>query len=198
MTPPLEGPNLRLEPLTLDHIPALEPIAYDHNNWRYMSTWITNRAELTAWIEAGLRAEATGTACRWITLLKATGQPIGTTSFLDLSHHNRTVEIGTTWLASPYQGIGLNPESKLLQLDYAFDTLNLNRVAFKTHHENLQSQAALRKLGATYEGTFRNHTILPDGSPRHSVWFSIIREDWPTVRARLVMRLSSPPPSSAH
>ncbi len=67
----------------------------------------------------------------------------------------------------------VNPEAKLLQLRYAFEDLGLNRVAFKTHHENLQSQAAIRKLGAVYEGTFRNHYVMPDGTLRHSVWFSI-------------------------
>ena len=68
-------------------------------------------------------------------------------------------------------------------------TLGLNRVAFKTHHENLQSQAAMQKLGAVYEGTFRNHYVMPDGSLRHSVWFSITREEWPQVRSRLEERL---------
>jgi N-acetyltransferase len=63
-------------------------------------------------------------------------------------------------------------------------------VGFKTHHENLQSQAAVRKLGAVYEGTFRNHYVMPDGSQRHSQWFSITREEWPTVRSRLEMRLA--------
>ena len=85
----------------------------------------------------------------------------------------------------------MNPEAKLLQLTYAFETLHLRRVALKTHHENLQSQAAMRKLGAQYEGTFRNHLIMPDGSARHSVWFSITQEDWPQVKSSLEQRLSS-------
>ena len=68
-------------------------------------------------------------------------------------------------------------------------SLKLNRVALKTHHENLQSQAAMRKMGAIEEGTFRNHYVMPDGSLRHSVWFSIIREEWPQVRSRLEARV---------
>jgi RimJ/RimL family protein N-acetyltransferase len=63
-------------------------------------------------------------------------------------------------------------------------------VSLKTHHENLQSQAAMRKLGAQYEGTFRNHYVMPDGSPRHSVWFSITQEDWPQVKSQLEQRLT--------
>ena len=106
---------------------------------------------------------------------------------LDLRH--RTVEIGHTWLSPSVQQAGDNPEAKLLQLTHAFETLNLNRVAFKTHHENLQSQAAIKKLGAQYEGTFRNHNITPDGTIRHSMWFSITKEEWPQVKSRLEERL---------
>ena len=80
---------------------------------------------------------------------------------------------------------GLNAEAKLLQLTYAFEELKLRRVALKTHHENVQSQKAMRKIGAVEEGRFRNHFIMPDGSQRHSVWFSIIREDWPQTKSRL-------------
>ena len=189
MTPTLEGTNLRLEPLTLAHLPAFEEIAYDSRNWRHMSTWIATRDHLEQWFQTALRNQAAGTHMPWITILKSTGKPIGTTSFIDLNLQHRTVEIGTTFIAPTHHGTGLNPEVKLLQLDYAFDTLKLNRVAFKTHHENLQSQAALRKLGATFEGTFRNHYLMPDGSLRHSVWFSIIREEWPQVRSQLVQRV---------
>jgi len=190
MTPTLEGPRLRLEPLTLAHLPALEEIAFDDRNWRFMRIWIKTRDDLRRWVETALQGEADGTLVPWATILKQENRVIGSTRLHDLDTANGTVEIGTTWLAPAYHGTGLNPEAKLLQLDYAFDTLKLHRVAFKTHHENLQSQAALRKLGATYEGTFRNHYLMPDGSHRHSVWFSIIREEWPEVRTRLTARLT--------
>ncbi len=186
MTPTLEGPRLRLEPLTLAHIPALESVAYDARNWHYMTTWVKSHADLTAWVATALANERAGTTQPWIILLKSTGKPIGTTRFADLDLHHRTVEIGYTWVAPAFYGTGLNTEAKLLQLDYAFETLHVNRVAFKTHHENLQSQAALRKLGATEEGTFRNHFLMPDQTQRHSVWFSIIQQEWPQVRSRLI------------
>ena len=90
----------------------------------------------------------------------------------------------------------MNTEAKLLQLTYAFDDLKLNRVALKTHHENLRSQAAMRKIGTMEEGTFRNHYVMPDGSLRHSVWFSIIREEWPRVRSLLEAQLEASQPSA--
>jgi RimJ/RimL family protein N-acetyltransferase len=195
-TPTLEGRRVRLEPLSHAHLPALEGIAYDPHIWRYLLTRVTNRVELEAWLDAALAARITG-HLPWVTILKSSdsGQDrvVGSTRFLDLDLRHRTVEIGGTWLSPSVQQAGVNPEAKLLQLTYAFDTLNLNRVAFKTHHENLQSQAAIKKLGAQYEGTFRNHNITPDGTIRHSMWFSITKEEWPEVRSRLQHRLAQEP-----
>jgi RimJ/RimL family protein N-acetyltransferase len=198
-TPTLEGPRVRLEPLTLAHLPTLEQVALTPEavrTWRYFLTPIRTPQDLRTWAEAALKLEAAGTGMPWATILKspAPAQPdklVGATRFMDLDLHHLTVEIGNTWLAPACQGAGINPEAKLLQLTYAFETLRLRRVALKTHHENLQSQAAMRKLGAQYEGTFRNHYIMHDGSARHSVWFSITQEDWPEVRNKLIERLKT-------
>jgi RimJ/RimL family protein N-acetyltransferase len=189
-TPVLEGRLVRLEPLTLEHLPALERIAFDERIWRYMTTWVTTPAELRGWVETALEGAAAGTALPWVTVLKESGAVVGSTRLFDLNRVHGTAELGHTWLTPAVHGAGVNAEAKLLQLGYAFDTLGLRRVGLKTHHENLQSQAAMRKLGAVYEGTFRNHYVMPDGSQRHSVWFSITREDWPTVRSRLEARLA--------
>ncbi len=196
--PILEGSIVRLEPLTHAHLPGLEAVAFDKRIWRYMMTRVTDRASLENWLESALTAKSSGQV-PWVTVLKSENRVLGTTRLIDLDLKNRTVEIGHTWLSPRFHGAGINPEAKLLQLRYAFDELGLNRVAFKTHHENLQSQAAIRKLGAVYEGTFRNHYVMPDGSLRHSVWFSITREEWPQVRSRLEARLQEEltnPPSA--
>lgn len=188
-TPVLEGASLRLEPLSEAHLPGLEKVAFDERIWCYMLISVKTPADLRGWMDSALETKAAGNAMPWATVLKAENRVIGSTRFLDLDLKHRTVEIGHTWLAPEYQGAGLNPEAKLLQLTYAFEQLHMNRVALKTHHENLQSQAAMRKMGAIEEGTFRNHYVMPDGSQRHSVWFSIIREEWPRVRSRLEERL---------
>ena len=195
-TPTLEGPRVRLEPLSLAHLPALEQIAFNPRIWRYFNTPIHTAQDLRTWAKAALALEAAGTGMPWVTILKspASGEPdkvAGSTRYIDLDRHHRTVEIGNTWITPDLHGANVNPEVKLLQLTYAFETLNLRRVALKTHHENLQSQAAMRKLGAQYEGTFRNHYLMDNGSQRHSVWFSITQEDWPQVRETLNRRLES-------
>ena len=196
MTPVLEGVRIRLEPMTLQHLSGLETVAFDDRIWRYMSTWVKTPDDLRAWVESALRLETEGTVLPWVTVLKSENRVIGSTRFMDFDKTNRTTELGSTWLAPQFHGTGLNAEAKLLQLRFGFEELGLRRIALKTHHENLQSQAAMRKIGATEEGTFRNHYIMPDGSQRHSVWFSVIREDWPRVKSLLEARVAAAPASA--
>jgi RimJ/RimL family protein N-acetyltransferase len=195
-TPALEGNIVRLEPLTLDHLPALEAVAFDPTIWRYMIFTVRTPAELRTWVQTALDAEAAGTAQPWVTLRKSTDsapdEVIGCTRFLDINPIHRTTELGFTWITPAWRGTRVNTEAKLLQLSYAFDTLGFNRVAFKTHVANQRSQAAIRAIGGIYEGTFRNHLIMPDGSTRDSAWFSIIRQDWPEVKDMLTRRLKAP------
>ena len=107
------------------------------------------------------------------------------------------MELGGTWLHPDYHRTGINVEAKYLQLTHAFERMNALRVSLKTHHENLKSQTAIAALGAKFEGIFRNHMIMPDGSIRHSYWYSIIREEWPEVKANLESRLARFPGKGA-
>src|SRR5215472_4391131 len=150
VVPVLEGREVRLEPLTAEHFSALEEIVFDARIWRYMPLRVENKEDLKRWLEGALQAKAAGTMMPWVTVLRESGRVVGSTRFIDLDMNHRTVEIGHTWLAPEMHQRGVNPEAKLLQMTYAFEELGLNRVAFKTHHENLQSQAAIRKLGAVY------------------------------------------------
>jgi RimJ/RimL family protein N-acetyltransferase len=104
---------------------------------------------------------------------------------------HRRLEIGWTWYGAAYQRTPVNTECKLLLLTHAFDVLGCNRVEFKTDHMNTRSQVAIERLGATREGVFRRHRIRRDGTLRDTVWYSIIREEWPAVRARLAARLGN-------
>jgi RimJ/RimL family protein N-acetyltransferase len=194
-TPLLEGRHVRLEPLSPHHLSRLQEIAFDDRIWKYMLIRVSDKHELEAWIDSALAAREKG-QMTWVTVLKQEDRIVGSTRLIDLDLRHRSVEIGHTWVSPRWQGGHVNPEAKLLQLRYAFEDLGLNRVALKTHHENRQSQAAIRKLGAVYEGTFRNHYVMPDGSLRHSVWFSITREEWPRVQSQLEKRLREPQPSA--
>jgi RimJ/RimL family protein N-acetyltransferase len=186
----LEGRLVRLEPLSIDHLPALAEVAFSPAIWEWMPMYVTSEADLRLWIEQALDQAAVARALPWITWSKGSGRIIGSTRYMDIDVHNRGLEIGGTWLAPAYQRSGINVEAKYLQLRHAFEALGAVRVSFKTHHNNLQSQTAIAALGAKPEGVFRNHMIMPDGSFRHSVWYSIIQEEWPEVKAGLEARMA--------
>ncbi|GEM48481.1 GNAT family N-acetyltransferase [Deinococcus cellulosilyticus] len=123
------------------------------------------------------------------TCRKDTGEIVGNTSYLTIEPAHRGLEIGGTWIRKEEQSTRINPEAKYLMLKHAFETLGAIRVSLKTHHLNTQSQRAIEKLGAQKEGVLRNHIIMPDGSYRHSVMYSILDTEWPEVKRRLEKRI---------
>ena len=185
----LEGNLVRLEPLTPGHLPELAQVAFEPSIWRWTSARIEDEEELRRWAKAGIDEMAAGTALVWASRSRADGKVAGSTRLYEVSQLHGTMELGWTWLHPAYQRTGMNVEAKYLQLRHAFETMGARRVALKTHHENLKSQRAIAALGAKQEGIFRNHMIMPDGSARHSVWYSVIREEWPVVKAGLEKRL---------
>lgn len=191
-TPLLQGHDIRLEPIAERHIPGLQAVGRDSSIWLYMPLKIQTADDVRAWAEESIRLDTTAAFQIWVTCLLS-GQAVGSSRLLDLQPIHRTGEIGFSWLAKPYRGSGVNPRVKLLQLTHAFEMLGLRRVALKTHHGNRQSQRAMLKLGASYEGTFRNHMLMPDGSTRHTAWYSIIAEEWPGVKDRLLQRIGREP-----
>jgi len=185
----LEGQQVRLEPFTREHLPELAEVAFEPSIWHWTRSRITTDAEFEEWVEEALTLVAAGTAVVWATRSKLDGKIAGSTRLFDISRKHRAMELGGTWLHPNYHRTGMNVEAKYLQLTHAFERMNARRVSFKTHHENLASQRAIAALGAKLEGTFRNHIIMPDGSTRHSVWYSIIEEEWPEAKALLEARM---------
>ncbi len=117
------------------------------------------------------------------------GVIVGSSSFMDMQPAHKHVEIGCTWYAPEVRGTAVNPESKMLLLAHAFESLGCVRVTLKCDGRNEHSQRAIAKLGAAREGTLRKHRIQPDGFVRDTVFFSILPEEWPAVRERLRARL---------
>lgn len=149
-----------------------------------------DEAGLRLWVEAALASAETGEERPFATIDVASGRAIGSSRFMSIVPEHRVLEIGWTWVGSAYQRTGANREAKLLQLTHAFETLGANRVEFKTHAHNERSRTALRGIGATFEGVFRNHRIMPDGSIRDSAYFSVIVGEWPAVKAALQTSLA--------
>jgi RimJ/RimL family protein N-acetyltransferase len=182
----LEGRIVRLEPLRRDHLEGLAQVAFDPALWQFTLARPVDRAGLEAWLETALDNAEAGTEMPFATVDRASGRPIGSTRYLNIVPEHRRFEIGWTWIARAAQRTGANREAKLLQLTHGFEQLGANRIEFKTDSLNDKSRAALLGIGAQFEGIFRNHMVMPEGRLRHSAYYSVTREDWPTVKSRLI------------
>ena len=188
----LIGRYLRLEPMRAVHAAALLEAGRDPEIWAWMPARPTTRAAMDTWLAKAMKGEGQGREYPFVVVRLADGRIIGSTRYLAVEEEDRTVEIGWTWYSPDAWGGVVNPEAKYLLMRHAFEDWHAIRVALKTDVKNLHSQAAIRKLGARYEGTLRNQRIRPDGSYRDTVIFSIIESEWPSVKAKLEQRLREP------
>jgi RimJ/RimL family protein N-acetyltransferase len=179
---PLEGPRARLEPLREDHLPGLCAVGLDPELWRWTVTIVRTEEEMRRYVADALALVPQGSTMPYVTIDRASGRIAGSTRFGNYDAANRRVEIGWTWVGREFQRTGLNTEAKFLMLTHAFDALGCNRVELKTDALNQQSRAAIRRIGGVEEGTLRAHMITQEGRVRDTVYFSILREEWPAVR----------------
>lgn len=180
--PVLEHGRVRLRPL-LDPDAAALSAGADAGTVAYLGSGNPEAGDLAAWT-AHLRAlNATPDRVNWA--VEVGGAVMGRISLLDVRPDDRRVELGTMLLPAA-QGTGVNASSKLLLMTRAFEVLGANRVQFKVDSRNARSLRALEKLGAVREGTLRQYQVRPDGLARDSVMFSVLRGEWPEVRARLL------------
>jgi RimJ/RimL family protein N-acetyltransferase len=191
----LVGRHVRLEPLSREHKADLARVALDPELWRWTPTQIHSTDDLDAYIEAALALQRAGTALPFATVDRSTGRAIGSTRFGNIDPPNRRVEIGWSWLGRDFQRKAFNTEAKLLMLTHAFERMDCIRVEFKADALNTKSRTAIERLGAKEEGTLRHSMILPDGRLVDWVYYSILRDEWPAVRADLEQKLASHAPA---
>jgi RimJ/RimL family protein N-acetyltransferase len=203
----LEGRFVRLLPLTNAHVrPLLSAAAGSRESFQY--TWVPEptTADITRYISAAVAAFEAGTAHPFVTVrIDSPDTVVGSTRFLNLEYwpdatgHPSTrdfpdaVEIGATWLSHDAQRTQVNTEAKLMMLTYAFETWGVQRVALRTDARNTQSRANIERIGAQYEGTLRHHKHSTDGANnglRDTATYSIIREEWDSVKAHLQAKLA--------
>jgi RimJ/RimL family protein N-acetyltransferase len=187
----LKGRWLTLEPLDERHAPGIFDAMQDEEVCRYLAWPPPGTLDDTlALIREAREAMARGQAIVYAQVCNATGRAIGSTRLLDVRPADRQVEIGATFLAREYWRTPVNTESKYLFLRHCFETLGCVRVALKTDGRNVRSQEAIARLGAVREGTLRRHMNVR-GYQRDTVYFSILDDEWPAVKARLEARLAS-------
>lgn len=184
----LDGEVIRLEPLTPEHAPALWRLA-DPEIFTWVLEWPRDDSfeAFAEWMRT--RVIEAPASLPFAIVLAAAGEPVGVTSYLEIRPPHLGLEIGRTWIARAHQGSRVNPESKFLLLRHAFETLGAARVQFKTDLNNLHSQRAIEKLGAVREGVLRSYQMRSNGVLRDTVVYSVLRDEWPRVKAGLEARL---------
>ena len=182
----LEDDVVRLEPLTLDHVPDLYAAAgRDETVWRWLpASAPQSEAEMTALAERVIAEDA---HVPHAVILKESGRAIGWSAYCDVPGFDASLEIGWTWYAQAHWRGPVNTSCKILLLDHGFG-LGFNRMLLKTDVLNLRSQEAIKRIGGVYEGTLRRHRLRPDGTWRDTVYFGLLAEEWPAHRERLLNR----------
>ncbi|MBU6317937.1 MAG: GNAT family N-acetyltransferase [Acidobacteria bacterium] len=196
----LTGRHVVLEPLAQAHADALVTAAdRDRSSFGYTLVPGTDD-EMHGYIESLLAAARSDTSVPFVQRLAHSGEVVGCTRFLDLRWWGdrstpAEVEIGGTWLRADVQRTAVNTEAKLLLLAHAFEVWQVHRVAICTDARNERSRTAIARLGAQFEGVLRNHRpaaghAVPVGGARDTAVYSIVTDEWPTVRAGLLARLA--------
>ena len=184
----LQGESVRLEPLSLEHVPALMAAASEDRS-TYVFTLVPDQLDaMAAYVAMALDEQQSERTHAFATVQG--GRIVGSTRFMDIEYWQESpvpsvLEIGSTWLSASAQRTRANTEAKLLMLTHAFDTWHVHRVTFKTDARNERSRRAIERIGGTFEGIRRAHRLAYDGAIRDSAYFSIIAPEWPEVKQRL-------------
>lgn len=199
----LQGRFVRLEPLTLNHVPGLVAASSgDRDSFVYTQV-PHGELETCQYVDSALAGQAAGTTFGFATIDRVTGRVVGTTRFFEIefwdwpsgSPHQRgaelpdALEIGYTWLAPEAQRTGINTEAKLLMLTHAFEVWRVHRVRLVTDARNRRSRRAIERLGARFDGVLRAARTAFDGGIRDSAYYSMLDSEWPEAKAALEARL---------
>jgi RimJ/RimL family protein N-acetyltransferase len=183
--------RLTLRPLSLADVPALGGAAGDGELWEKKTTTVPRPEGFEGYVQKALELQASGLALPFATVVNDGNRVVGSTRYMNVDAANHRVEIGTTWIAKSWQRTFVNTHAKFLMLRHAFEGLDCLAVEIRTHARNDQSRAAIERLGAKLDGILRQHMIMPDGHVRDTAVYSIVREEWPAVKAGLERKMAS-------
>ena len=187
----LEGVVVRLEPIRREHAQSFWEIAQNdlEDIFRWIPYAMRTPEDFRNLLDKAFAEQARGESVVFATVERSSGRVIGSTRFMNIDRTNRRVEIGSTWIAPPWQRTAVNTEAKYLMLRHAFETWGCVRVELKTNAMNYPSRTAILRIGAREEGTLRKHLISERGIARDTVYFSILDTEWPTAKAGLEARM---------
>jgi RimJ/RimL family protein N-acetyltransferase len=186
----LEDERVLLRPLVQEDAQYLSPYVKDEPGlWQFALTPITTEQEFNQYLTTAIEARRLKTAYPFIVFDKLQNKYVGSTRFYDIQLNNCTTQLGYTWYSESTWGTGLNEHCKLLLLTFAFETIGFERVEFRADNRNKRSIAAMQKIGCTVEGILRNHLPTSDGTRRDSIVLSMLKEEWPRIKAGFLARI---------
>ncbi|WP_430426545.1 GNAT family N-acetyltransferase [Maribacter litoralis] len=174
----LENDRVKLSPLTLQNFESLIPVASQENLVQYSPSDIATPNSLKNYVEIALQQVKAGTSIPFIIYDKQNEVFAGCTRYMNMNHRNKVLHIGSTWIGREFQGTGLNTQMKNLMLDYAFTTLDFEKVEFRVDERNIASRKAVEKLGCTLEGILRKDVYLLNGFKRNTCCYGLLRDEW--------------------
>lgn len=177
--------KVTLRILIMEDVDELFNVSTDASIFNYFPVIFSKKEDLKKWVSQRLDFFKKEEWMPFVIINNETNKIIGSTSFLEISLYNKRVEIGGSWFGKHFQGKGFNKPCKYLLLKYAFESLGIERVEFKTDKLNLQSLKAIENIGATKEGVFRNHMTMPNNRRRDTVYYSIINDEWNEIKNRI-------------
>lgn len=187
--PTLENKQARLQPLEIKDVDSLAEIALAQPAlFRFMSQSLESKGDVYSYVRKSLDEFNEGVAIPFLIIDKRSGKVAGTSRFGNIVKEYKRLEIGWTWISSEFHNSGLNKAMKFLMLQYAFETLNYNRVEIKTSEINYISRRAIESIGASFEGILRHHVINDNGTLRNTVYYSILKEEWGEIKNRIFGR----------
>lgn len=186
----LEDERVLLRPLKQDDAVYLSDyVKAEPSLWKYALTPITTAQEFEQYIRTAVESRSLKTAYPFIVFDKLQNKYVGSTRFYDIQLDHGTTQLGYTWYSENTWGTGLNEHCKFLLLSYAFETIGFERVEFRADNRNKRSIAAMQKIGCTVEGILRNHLPTSDGTRRDSIVLSMLKNEWPTIKAGFLARI---------
>lgn len=208
----LDGRIVRLEPLAPQHVPGLVAAAATLGGPAGFTIVPHGEQEARTYVFQAEAAQLAGTALAFAITTVADDCVVGATRFTRLDYWQGplswplsaepvtampggsipdAVEIGNTWLTPAVRGGQVNLEAKLMLLSHAFDSWGVRRVTLRADARNHRSRAAIERLGAVSDGVRRAHSRGLDGAVRDTAFYSILHDEWPGVRLRILEQLAA-------
>lgn len=177
----LTNDKIILRPMVSEDYNSFEKLTDDKSMWVWFTSDLSEKSVLSDWVSKAVRDTKDKIRLAFSIIDKKTGAVVGSTSFGNISFHDKRIEIGWTWIAREYQGKKINDQVKFLMMQYAFETLGFERVEFKTDVLNVYSRNALLRIGATEEGILRSHMLMAHGRRRDTIYYSVLKPEWEKI-----------------